>query len=119
MDLSAAAILSTIVGVVAYSLGKAAGKRKGAEESFHPVHSEGYYHGWLARHAEQPLEDTRVHPDVLKELVPSLQSPDQEISHWSWNADHLTFEEHRQQQVADLNAELRKQLTKNDSPRKV
>ena len=38
-----------------------------------PFFSEGFYSGWLARHHGVPLEDTRVHPDQLKKLVPSLR----------------------------------------------
>ena len=113
MEPLTAVILAVIVGAVAYSIGRSMGWRKGVDDAYHPIRSEGYYDGWLTRHAQEPLEDTRVHPDDLKKLVPSLESP--EISNWSWHGDHLTFEEYRCQQVADLNAQLREQISKNDS----
>ena len=93
-------------GFIGYAVGKSTGWRAGVDECFDPFWAEGYYSGWIARHHRAPLEDTRVHPDVMKRFVPSLRDPDQEILDWMRHWDHLPFEEYRKQQVAKLNTEL-------------
>jgi hypothetical protein len=102
-----------LVAAIAFSLGKAEGRSRACRDTFDPFFSEGFYSGWVARHHGLPLDDTRVHPDELKKLVPTLSNPDQEISHWMWHGDHLPFEDFRREQVAKLNRELDK--AKNDA----
>jgi len=109
-------VFLVLVAVIAFSLGKVEGRSRAYKDTFHPFFSEGFYSGWVARHHGLPLDNTRVHPDALKKLVPTLSDPDQEISHWMRHGDHLLFEEFRREQVAKLNRELDK--AKKDAPTK-
>lgn len=107
-------VFLVLVAVIAFSLGKTEGRSRAYMDTFDPFFSEGFYSGWVARHHALPLDDTRVHPDELKKLVPTLSDPDQEISHWMRQGDHLPFEDFRREEVAKLNRELAK--AKKDAP---
>jgi hypothetical protein len=100
------AVVALIAGLVGYLSGKTRGGSDMLREYFDPFFAEGYYAGWLTRHAGAELEDTRVHPDQLSRLVPTLRDSGQELAHWMQHGDHLPFEEYRAQQVAKLNREL-------------
>ena len=103
------AVFALLGGVVGYSMGKSRGWFDAISKCFHPFFAEGYYNGWAARHHGAVLEDTRVHPDELRRLVPSLTDAGQEICHWMRHGDHVPFEQYRQEQVAALNGELERE----------